>query len=365
MVHVALEPLRSVGDPPLDEAVADHLARYGPRAITGLFAAVHAPDGIAAEPPLLRAIAAVTPAELGDPRLVERGQRLFGRFSAETLFVLGSCALPLTYAAGDGVQVLARTRRLQTDPTSRLRDTARWIVDVMQPGALAPGAKGWRSARSVRLMHALVRHEVRAMRDPPWREEWGVPINQEDSAGTLLTFSVAVIHALRRLGARIERDDADAYVVAWSAVGRLLGLRTELLAQTEEEGIALARRIAARQFRATPEGHELTVAFLRASEGRRALLRGVGGAWMHYFLRDPFLGFDVADLLGVPPANWTRWVVVAGVARRRLLLSVLDRVPLVAAGRSALGRYIVERVLAPPDAEGPRIVPVHPLATAP
>jgi ER-bound oxygenase mpaB/B'/Rubber oxygenase, catalytic domain len=352
MTQAALDELRSIGDPPLDEAVGSYLSSRGPRAAASVFAALHAANG-PADHPLLRAIPAVPSDELGEPRAIVRGQELFQRFSAETLFVLGSCSLPLTFAAGDGVQVLARTGRLEAEAASRLRNTARMIVEVMQPGGLAPGTVGWRNARSVRLLHALVRHELRSRGDRPWRPEWGTPINQEDSAGTLLTFSVAVLHALRRIGARISREDGDAYCVAWAAVGRLLGLRPELLTRTEDEGLALARRIAARQFRTTPEGRELTAAFLRASDSRRWLTRGYAAAWMRYFLCDPFLGFDAAELLGIPPPNWTRWLVAAGLVQRRFLLSVLDRAPLVSAGRSALGRYLVERVLSLPREERP------------
>jgi hypothetical protein len=169
-------------------------------------------------------------------------------------------------------------------------------------------------------------------------------VNQEDMAGTLLSFSVAVLRAIRRLGARISREEADAYVTAWSAVGALLGLHPDLLVTTEEDGRALFSLIAQRQFRSTPEGRALTGVLLRTND-RASPLPGSSTAWLHYFMRDPLFGQRVIDLLGVPPQNWTRWVVALEVLRKRAIFAAMDRVPWGREGRSVLARYLVDRLV--------------------
>jgi hypothetical protein len=336
-----LDAMRELGDPPMDEALRAYLAQHGPASLGAMFAMLGRPDG---EPPILRDVPPPQRHELGDRATLERGQRFFSLYSPEILLALGSCSLPMTYAAGNGVQVIARTERLGTDPTGRLRNTARMVGEVMIPGSLEPGRAGWRSARKVRLVHAIARLEVQSMRDRPWNPAWGVPVNQEDMAGTLLSFSVAVLQAVRGLGARISRDEADAYVVAWSAVGRLLGLRPELLVGSEEEGRALFSRIAERQFRPTPEGRELAGILLRTND-RASPLPGSSTAWLHYFMRDPLFGQRVVDLLGVPPPNWTRWVVALEVLRKRTFFAAMDRVPWGRQGRSLVARYLVDRLV--------------------
>jgi hypothetical protein len=335
-----LDAMRELGDPPLDEAVRDHATRNGPASLAALFAQGSG-EG---EHPLLGAVPAPAREELGDRATIERGQRLFSLFSPEIMLALGSYSLPLTYASGNGVQVIARTDRLGTDPLGRLRNTARMVGQVMIPGSLEPGKVGWKSARKVRLVHAIARYQVHSMREPPWRPEWGVPINQEDLAGTLLSFSVAVLQAIRRLGAPISPEEADAYVAAWAAVGLLVGLRPELLVRTEAEGLALSRRIGERQFRPTVEGRELTGVLLRTID-RRPPLRGSSNAWLHYFLRDTPLGDDVSIVLGVPPPNWTRWMVELAVLQKRALFVAMERIPWAREGRSRLGRFLVERFL--------------------
>ena len=79
-------------------------------------------------------------------------------------------------------------------------------------------------------MHAAVRHLVRA--SAAYDPEWGVPVNQEDLAGTLLTFSVVVLDALAKLGTTFSDEDADAYFHSWNCVGHVLGVDRRLICDT-------------------------------------------------------------------------------------------------------------------------------------
>ena len=271
---------------------------------------------------------------------------------------LGSYSLPLAYAAGHGVQVVYRSRQLKDDPIRRLCDTAQMVVNVMQLGELEEGGVGWLATRKVRLIHALVRRRVQLDAANPWRAEWGLPINQEDQAGTLLTFSIATLHGLRRMGARVTSAEADAYIMAWSAVGRLLGVDSSLLPSSEEEAAHLAMRIGERQVRPTPEGRQLTAQLL-SSVQTLFPVPGYAASLTHFFLQDTVFGKNVAAALELPKANWTRWFVTLRAAQKRTLLSWLNWVPGARRRRSWVARQFAQRMILHerPDADTPFEVP--------
>jgi hypothetical protein len=352
-----MDQFRTIGDPIVDRLVQDHLeaspGELGPL-LGQLFSTPKLP-----EHPLIAAYLAQFPEEaLGDAATVTRGQELFELYGPEVLLVLGSCSLPLAYAAGNGVQAVARARRLKDDPIRRLCDTAQMVINVMQPGELAVGGIGWSSARKVRLIHALVRRLVQADPRSPWDPAWGTPINQEDQAGTLLTFSIGVLHGLRRMGAVISTTQGDAYVRAWGAVGALLGVDGALLPETEADAAALAMRIGARQIRKTPEGQELSRSLLEAVESVFPF-PGYAASLCHFFLSDTAFGASVADVLGVPAPNWTGWLVRARAAQKRVMFRWLERLPGAKWRRSLVARHVVQGLLSwrRPDARAAFEIP--------
>src|SRR5262245_15657081 len=81
-----------------------------------------------------------------------------GAMGPEIIMTLFCYGLPSCYAAAKGVQVLALTTRLFSNPTRRVIETAQMVVDVMAPGGLAARGRGIRTAQKVRLMHAAVRY---------------------------------------------------------------------------------------------------------------------------------------------------------------------------------------------------------------
>lgn len=251
--------------------------------------------------PLRAFLEAPLPRARPAPAVVRRGEALFAEHGPEILASLACYSLPAAYAANRGVRVLAQTGYLESHPTRRLVETTQLVVDVMRPGGLDPGGRGVRSARKVRLMHAAIRRLILARREPAWDSaSLGVPINQEDLAGTLLTFAWLPLDALARSGVRIAREDRDAYVKAWGLVGRLLGVREALIADDAEQAEALTRRIQARQIRPelpNRDGRELTAALLAMLESRVPVpaLRFAPASLMRLHLPAP-----VADSLGIP-----------------------------------------------------------------
>ena len=162
-------------------------------------------------PPFVREyLAAPLPKPLVPGPVVRRGEQLFALHGPEILASLACYSLPAAYAAGRGVRVLAQTRYLESHPTRRLVETTQMVVDVMRPGGLDAGGRGVRTARKVRLMHAAIRRLILARSEPAWdASSLGVPINQEDLAGTLLTFAWLPLDALARIVRGADTDRLD------------------------------------------------------------------------------------------------------------------------------------------------------------
>jgi hypothetical protein len=365
-----LDAMRLVCDPVVDEVITRYFASASREDVGALMHTLFRQGVLSATHPL---VAAYTAALDGRPEApigptVARGQRLFELYGPEILLTLGSYAVPLAYAAANGVQVIYRARRLKDDPIRRLCDTAQMVINVMQAGELARGGIGWRSIRKVRLIHAVIRHlvakdheekdEQGQVTSSPWQAAWGRPINQEDQAGTLLTFSIGAIHGLRLMGAQISKDDGDDYLSAWAAVGRLLGVEESLLPVDELEGAELAKKIGARQHAATPEGQMLMGHLLRAVDSLFPF-RGYALSLSHFFLGTTVYGEKVVEILRLPKPNWTRFLVGARAHQKRFVLRLLQWVPGARRRRRFVARNFTQAMLLwkRPDAQAPFEVP--------
>mgnify|MGYP006276117693 CR=1 FL=1 len=206
-------------------------------------------------------------------------------------------SLPSSYAAKKGVQVLHRTAYLAKRPNRRLFETAQFIVDVLSPGGLGPEGKGIRTAQKVRLMHAAIRHLILTDTKAPWdTATLGVPINQEDMVGTLMTFTWLILDGLAKLGNSLTPEDQQAYFETWLVVGRLMGVDADLLPATVADARALTALIEQRQIAESPQGREMMAALLGMMQSNvPAVFQTVPAA----LIRE-FLPADVATFLGVP-----------------------------------------------------------------
>lgn len=302
----ALDHLRTLGDPDADRVIDDLFARGDDvvRAVNTLMRDLVENNDVPAAslPEAARAyfLASGLP-PWADPARIARGQGVFHRYGPLVILLLNTYSLPICYAAAKGAQVLVRTGRLQSNPHRRIVETAQLVVDVMGPGGLDPASgrgAGLRSAQKVRLMHATIRHLLG--QDPTWDPEFGVPINQEDMLGTLMSFSVATLDGLQRLGVELDAAEVDAYMHTWNVVGAVMGIRHELLPADFAGGRELADRIGERHFRACPEGQALTRSLLEmmAHLVPGNLLDHVPAEFVRHFVGD-----RVADMLAVPAAR--------------------------------------------------------------
>ena len=238
-----------------------------------------------------------------DVKQVKSGENVFWRYGPQIIVNLFCHSLPYCYAARKGVQVLALTSRLYTNPTRRVIETAQMIVDVMQPGGLLENGSGVRSAQKVRLMHAGVRAQI-AAHPESWDPSFGVPINQEDLAATLMSFSWIAIDGLRRMGHPVSDADAEAYLHCWKVVGHLLGVEPDLLPENMTRAGFFARAFQEHQYGACPEGQLMTKALIGLQEDNipGVLFRSVPSILTRFYMGDRY-----ADLLGgasLWAANW-------------------------------------------------------------
>ena len=295
-----LDAMRLVGDAPADAAIEAIFAGGQMKAaqsfMTHLMTNAEAlPSSL---PPSLRDFIDQSAAEPhSDLPGIEAAQSLFVDHGPEILITLGCYALPDAYAARKGVKVLHQTAYLAKRPNRRLFRTMQMVIDVMEPGGLGPHGRGIRTVQKVRLMHAAVRHELRHDPTAKWDDfSFGVPINQEDLAGTLLTFSFLTIDGLRRLGANISGEDAEAYFKVWCGVGKLLGVLPEMIPDNLEQAAELKQLISRRQFAPSDEGREMTRALIDMLEKNSPpLMEAIPTGLMRLFIER-----EIADYLGIP-----------------------------------------------------------------
>ncbi|MDX1433139.1 MAG: oxygenase MpaB family protein, partial [Gammaproteobacteria bacterium] len=222
------------------------------------------------------------------------------------------------------------------------------VVDVMADDALfTPGGAagpGLRAVVKVRLMHAIIRELIMrrseiaaplaaaqanggaagdtpreaffarfvtpqgfdAQHPEPWNTvRDGVPINQEQLAATLLTFSWVTLKAIRQFGVRIESDEERAFMHRWNVIGHLLGIDDAITTRLDDtaQAHALFEKMMARNRRATVDGPELAralIGYLESNIAQRApIFSRLGGKRVVRILTRDLAGDDTADILGI------------------------------------------------------------------
>jgi hypothetical protein len=326
-----LDSLREVGDPEADDVVAGLFA--GTADASSAFRALVVQQHEVTDPGLAAYLSEKDePPSWADPDRIAAGQECFARWGSHVFTALYAAALPSAYACWRGVQVLGMTARLETDAKRRLNETAQFHLDVMEPGGLEYGARGFSDVRHVRLMHAAVRWLIEHDGRFEWDRAWGTPINQEDLLETLLTFTQIVFEVFDRTGVVYTEQEADDYLHTWSVIGYHLGVRPDLLPLTHAQTSQLMPEVRRRQFAPSEAGRAMAAALL--DQGSNLVppgLRGLPATTLRFYVGD-----ETADILGVPPSDWTRSLFgpLASVSRRlsaerlhrRFLAGMSDRI---------------------------------------
>lgn len=131
-------------------------------------------------------------------------------------------------------EVLARTGGFsQQAAKHRLYETTQHILQVTSSlSSIQPGGAGHISSIRVRLLHAAVRRRILklAASQPSYYSvsEYGIPINDLDSIGTISTFSATLIWiGFPRQGIHLRQQEIDDYLALWRLVAYYLGTPDE------------------------------------------------------------------------------------------------------------------------------------------
>lgn len=243
-----------------------------------------------------------------DAALMEKGSLFFDKHAENIILMLSFLSLPYCYANAKGAKVLSASQRIGHQTKKRLYETAQYIFDVATSNAFDAKGAAFISIQKVRLMHATIRHYIR--KSGTWdTATFGEPVNQEDLLMTHLSFSFVVLQGLRKIGISIAKEEAKAYLHLWKVISYLMGVEENLLTDSELDSYKADLLIQQRHFRKSEEGTFLTYALLTFLEesileapNQNPLLTAKG--FVPSYARF-VLGEKLADLLEIPPANWT------------------------------------------------------------
>lgn len=235
--------------------------------------------------------------EWANQKKMQTGAAFFARYASLIMNMLGLLSLPYCYAAADGARVLYYSERLRNDVGKRLRETGEFVWQVMSPDAFTPEGLGFATIFKVRMMHAMARYYTLA--SGQWQVAWGQPVNQEDMAGTNLSFSLLVIRGLRKLDIAVSYADQQAFMHLWNVIGCLLGVDERLLPEDGQQAIALEQAISRRQFKSSEEGRALTKSLTDYITGAN-LSKGSISAKETVQLMRFLVGDEVADIIDLP-----------------------------------------------------------------
>ncbi|RSN37398.1 DUF2236 domain-containing protein [Amycolatopsis sp. WAC 04169] len=255
-----------------------------------------------------------------DPDRLDRGARAITRAGLLGLFPLGDVSLMGGYLASRATKSLVGTGEIEYKAARRLVETATWWIHVTTPGALVPGGRGYESALRVRIVHAHVRAAMNRRKDWDYAA-WDRPVNQVQTAGTLLLFSLVYVFGTQLLGLRYSARERADILHLWRYVGWLMGVDEELLPAGEDDAWRLLWLLASTEFIPDDDSKRLAAALMKAhagiGDGRGALGKVLAHVSVagHGAISRLLLGKINADFLELPddPIAQAAVVAAAGV----------------------------------------------------
>jgi len=225
--------------------------------------------------------------------IAKMGSDFYVEHASAIMLCLGMLSLPYCYAAAEGAKVLSFSKRIYEQPEKRLTETAEFVFDVCSPEAFTSSGKGFISIAKVRLMHAAIRYHL--LNSDKWSDDLGVPVNQEDMAGTNLSFSLIAIRGLRKLGYKISSEESLNYIRYWNRIGAMLGVKSEWLPNDNQDAFILDKKIKNRNFAYSKEGELLAVNLQNYIKSQPLPFSFPTETMMSYLL-----GEDICDMIGLP-----------------------------------------------------------------
>lgn len=204
-----------------------------------------------------------------DQQLIRKAEQLFLDIGPLYAVCLLLRSLPIGYTSVKVVKVLTSTGYLSTDvkqgTAKRILETTQFVLNVMCKDTFTLDSSGVKHTLKVRFLHAMIRYHL--LKHGWDTATYGIPINQEDMAETILTFSVGSIKGLDRLNVGLTRSDKDALVHYWAVIGVLIGVEEPLLPTNYQAGEQLYEQILERQATPSADGQLLTNALCNFGRG--------------------------------------------------------------------------------------------------
>lgn len=303
-----LQSKRAMTDPLADELISLLMSKSGKKQGNCLFQIItnnDAPLPTDTPPELLQYFekTARLP-DWADKDLIALGQKIYMPHGILISLLLSYKSLPQCYACAKGAMVLLQTGRLREQDGSmdafakRIAQTAQFVLHVLSPGGLSPDGKGIRAVQRVRLLHAAIRFHLRQKN---WdTSQYDEPINQEDMAGTLMSFSALILEGLDMLNITLKDTEKEAYIHCWRIVGYFMGLDDDLLPNNAADASALGHAILNHQMASSEQGKTLMAELLKFQEKNRPpFIDSQTNINLMRFL----IGNTISDSLCIPPAN--------------------------------------------------------------
>lgn len=247
-----------------------------------------------------------------DTEKIKTGQQVFADYGPSICLLLLCKSLPEAYSCKKGAQVMYQTGRMEQGKdgslnrfTRRLMETSQFVMNVCAPGGFGKDGNGVITAQKVRLIHATIRYYIQ--KGDHWNtSELGLPINQEDLAGTLQSFSALIIEGLKNLGVELSEQEKEGYYHVWRVAGHIVGLDPQLNPPDYASGLKLGYAILDHQQSPSEAGTTLTQAVIHFMQ------EVIPGNVFHHspeILMRYLLGNQTADMLEIPPEEGL-WVKV-------------------------------------------------------
>ncbi|MDB4985528.1 MAG: hypothetical protein JWN04_706, partial [Myxococcaceae bacterium] len=201
-----------------------------------------------------------------------------------------------------------------------------------------PGKPGYAFTIKVRMVHAMVRATL--LKSPSWQTQaWGLPINQADTLGTNLLFSIGFLEGCKQWGLRFTPEETDAVLHLWRYLGYLIGIDEALLPTDERSAQAALYLVGVSQpnpdadSRALAKAlYEVPLSFERPAWVKRILRAEMA---LRLSMTRQILGDEGVDQLGLPRTR-----------ARRLLPSIVRAIGRVERARERIpgASYVAYRV---------------------
>ncbi|WCL50124.1 oxygenase MpaB family protein [Leptospira sp. GIMC2001] len=229
-------------------------------------------------------------------------QSIFHKYGSFILLLLGFKSLPMAYTCGKGAEVLVHTGRLVEKDRAlkpiirRLVETTQFVVSVLEENGFSDKGSAIIVSQKVRLMHSSIRYFI--SKSGNWDLDLGIPINQQDMAGTLQSFSSLIVEGLNDLGVELSSEEKDAYVHLWRVVGHLIGVIPELNPDGYDNAYSLGMEIFLDQREESEAGKILTKSLI---DFYNYMVPGNIFDEVPILLLHELMGAENCQILDVPP----------------------------------------------------------------